>query len=156
MPDFRTRLAVMGDFPSVARLFNSYRQFYGKAPDLELARQFIGNRMRSGESVIFVAEDGARALVGFCQLYPSFCSVSAAPIYILHDLFVAPPARRSGVGRALLMAAQEHAVAKGFARIDLSTAKTNRAAQSLYESLGWVRDEVFSAYNKPLVKGKEK
>jgi len=33
-------------------------------------------------------------------------------------------------------------------RMDLTTAKTNHAAQALYESLGWVRDEVFFAYNR--------
>jgi ribosomal protein S18 acetylase RimI-like enzyme len=32
--------------------------------------------------------------------------------------------------------------------MDLTTAKTNLAAQSLYQALGWVRDEVFYAYNK--------
>lgn len=42
------------------------------------------------------------------------------------------------------------AVQDGKRRMDLTTAKTNRAAQSLYESLGWVRDEVFWAYNRRL------
>jgi ribosomal protein S18 acetylase RimI-like enzyme len=30
--------------------------------------------------------------------------------------------------------------------MDLTTARSNHAAQALYESLGWVRDEVFLAY----------
>lgn len=144
---------MSGDLAPVARLFDSYRQFYGKAPDLDLATKFVGERMRNGESVLLVAEDGARDLVGFCQMYPTFCSVSAVPIYVLYDLFVASPARRTGAARALLAAAQEHAVRNGFARIDLSTAKTNRAAQSLYESLGWVRDDIFFTYSKVLAKG---
>ena len=86
--------------------------------------------------------------MGFCQLYPSFCSVIAQPIYTLYDLFVAPEARKSGAGRALMQAAHEHAKQHGFARLDLSTAGTNHKAQALYESLGWVRDEVFLYYNK--------
>lgn len=40
--------------------------------------------------------------------------------------------------------AREH----GVARLDLTTAKANLKAQSVYESLGWVRDEVFFAYNR--------
>lgn len=36
------------------------------------------------------------------------------------------------------------AVAAGVARMDLSTARTNTVAQSLYESLGWVRDDASS------------
>jgi hypothetical protein len=33
-------------------------------------------------------------------------------------------------------------------RMDLTTARTNQAAQSVYASLGWVRDDVFLAYSK--------
>jgi len=66
----------------------------------------------------------------------------------LYDLFVSPALRRSGAGRALLMAAEHHAKHQGMVRMDLTTAKTNLAAQSVYESLGWTRDEVFYAYNK--------
>jgi ribosomal protein S18 acetylase RimI-like enzyme len=47
-----------------------------------------------------------------------------------------------------MQAAHGHARQKGFARLDLSTARTNHKAQALYESLGWVRDEVFLYYNK--------
>jgi ribosomal protein S18 acetylase RimI-like enzyme len=36
-------------------------------------------------------------------------------------------------------------------RLDLTTAKNNHTAQSLYESLGWVRDEIFYAYNKQIL-----
>ncbi|AKJ31990.1 hypothetical protein AAW51_5299 [Caldimonas brevitalea] len=32
--------------------------------------------------------------------------------------------------------------------MDVTTAKTNHTAPSVYESLGWVRDEVFFAYSK--------
>jgi ribosomal protein S18 acetylase RimI-like enzyme len=63
---------------------------------------------------------------------------------VLYDLFVDPAQRRRGAAKALLQAAAEHASRAGALRMDLATAKTNTAAQSLYESLGWVRDEVFS------------
>ncbi len=94
------------------------------------------------------AENDASEIVGFCQLYPTFCSVEAAPIYSLYDLFVLPSARKLGVGKQLLLAAEQKAVAEGKVRMDLTTAKTNLSAQSLYESLGWQRDEIFYAYNK--------
>jgi ribosomal protein S18 acetylase RimI-like enzyme len=47
-----------------------------------------------------------------------------------------------------LQAAEQLAKEHGKARMDLTTAKTNVAAQTAYESLGWVRDEVFYAYSK--------
>ena len=48
---------------------------------------FIADRIEREESDIFVALDGDTA-GGFVQLYPSFCSVDAAKIYILYDLYV--------------------------------------------------------------------
>lgn len=142
------RDAQQGDLAAVAQLFDAYRQFYEQAPDAALALQFITERFARQESVLLVAEAADKTLVGFCQLYPSFCSVEARPIYVLYDLFVAPTARQSGAGRALMQAAEARARADGKARMDLTTAKTNHKAQALYESLGWVRDEVFYAYSK--------
>lgn len=144
------RLATLADLEPVAALFDAYRQFYEQAPDVDLATRFIGERLRQQESVILLARDVQGQAIGFCQLYPSFCSVEARPIYALYDLYVAPAARRSGTGRALLRAAEQLALEHGKARMDLTTAKTNRAAQSVYESLGWVRDEVFYAYSRQL------
>jgi ribosomal protein S18 acetylase RimI-like enzyme len=144
-----TRLASTSDTDAIAVLFDAYRQFYAQAPDLPAATAFIGARLQRHESVILVAE-ASGCMLGFCQLYPTFCSVMAQPIFTLYDLFVAPDARQSGVGRALLLAAEQHAASHGFARLDLTTARTNTNAQSLYESLGWVRDEVFFTYNRAL------
>ena len=110
------------------------------------AEQFIRARTERAESVILVEDEADGVLGGFCQLYPSFCSVAAGPIYVLYDLFVAPDARRRGVGKALLAAAHERARRDGKVRMDLTTAKTNLKAQSLYESMGWVRDDVFFTY----------
>lgn len=141
------RDAQRSDLNAVAELFDQYRQFYEQAPDLPLALDFITRRFDNAESVILVAERDSQ-LVGFCQLYPTFCSVEAKPIYSLYDLFVAPAARKLGVGRLLLKAAEAKAATEGKARMDLTTAKTNFTAQSLYESLGWVRDEIFFAYNR--------
>lgn len=152
MTSLSVRLATLDDQPAVAALFDAYRQFYEQPADPALALDFIGSRMRNSESVILVAEAegpaGSRPLAGFCQLYPGFCSVIAQPIYTLYDLYVAPASRKSGAGRALMQAAYAHAQQHGIARLDLTTARTNHTAQALYESLGWVRDDVFLAYNK--------
>lgn len=143
-----TRLATLADLDVVAALFDAYRQFYEQPPDLALAKRFLGARLQKQESVVLLAMDEANTAVGFCQLYPTFCSVEAKPIYALYDLFVTPSARRSGAGSVLLRAAEKLAAENGKARMDLTTAKTNQPAQAAYESLGWVRDEVFFTYSK--------
>ncbi|MGH8204505.1 MAG: GNAT family N-acetyltransferase, partial [Steroidobacteraceae bacterium] len=103
-----------------------------------------------GESVILVAEDGGRTIVGFTQLYPAFCSVLADRTFVLYDLFVTPSARGTGAGRALMAAAEAHARASGAARLELQTAKTNKVGQTLYASCGWKRDNDFYVYTKGL------
>lgn len=138
------------DLPAVAQLFDQYRQFYQQAPNLERALRFMTERFERHESVVLVALAPTGSLVGFCQMYPSFCSVEAAPIYTLYDLFVSPQVRKRGVGRQLLQAAEAQAVAEGKVRMDLTTARTNLQAQALYSSMGWVRDDVFLAFNRRL------
>ena len=142
------REANVHDTEVIAPLFDAYRQFYAQAADPALARAFIHARLIGGESTILLASTAEGQAVGFCQLYPSFCSVLAQPIGVLYDLFVSPTERQAGSGRALMQAAEAYAKKAGWARLDLTTAKTNIQAQALYESQGWVRDEVFYAYNK--------
>ena len=145
-----TRPAEERDLPAVAVLFDAYRQFYEMPPDLPLARRYLGERFERGESVILVAEGSGGELIGFTQLYPAFCSVLADRTYVLYDLFVTPAARGSGAGRALMEAAEAYARAHGAARLQLQTAITNVVGQSLYESCGWKRDELFYVYSKTL------
>ncbi len=137
--------ATSADLEAVAQLFDAYRVFYRQSPDLAAARNFIGERFARRDAVIFLARDGAEP-VGFVQLYPSLSSVSMRPIWILNDLFVAPQARRDGVGRRLMDRAREFARASGALRIELTTERTNAVAQGLYHTAGYARDDVFYKY----------
>ena len=139
-------LATGADADRVAPLFDAYRQFYGLPSNLQLCRHYLAERIGRDESVVLIAEDAGTAL-GFVQMYPSFSSLAAARTFVLYDLFVDPAARQRGVGRRLMEAAAEEARRRGAVSLVLSTAKTNRSAQRLYESLGWVRDEEFYEYN---------
>lgn len=145
-----TRYAAAADLDAAAALFDSYRQFYEQPSDLALARRYLTERFERKESVLIVAEDDQGALIGFTQLYPTFCSVRAAHTFVLYDLFVTPKARGTGAGRALMHAAEAHARKAGAARMELSTAKTNVVGQALYESLGWQKDTAFLVYGRDL------
>ncbi len=136
--------AGVRDLDALTPLFAAYRQFYGR-PDDPRARPFLKERLERGESVVFMAWlEGAA--VGFTQLYPCFASVSLARMFVLYDLFVAPAARRSGAGAALLRAAVDYARTQGASELLLQTAITNIPAQRLYEREGWTRDEKFYVY----------
>jgi GNAT superfamily N-acetyltransferase len=129
---------------ALAPLFAAYRRFYGRSADAR-ERPFLEERLRRGESVVFIAWL-AGAAVGFTQLYPSFASVSLGRMFVLYDLFVAPQARRHGAGAALLRAAVRYASDAGALELLLQTATGNFSAQRLYEREGWVRDEEFYVY----------
>ena len=143
------RQATAADLDAVVPLFDAYRQFYRQPAAPERARRFLLDRLENNQSVFFMAFLDSAA-VGFTQLYPSFSSGAMAPIFILNDLFVAPEARRRGVGSALLQAAADHGRRAGAVRLVLSTEVTNTTAQSLYEAAGWKRDTVFCVYQLPL------
>ena len=100
--------------------------------------------------MIFAAQTDDGDIVGFTQLYRSFCSVEMKELIYLYDLFVAPRARRQGVARALMDAARQYAHDRGAGRLQLETAISNRPGQALYEDLGWERDQEFYTYHLAL------
>jgi len=140
------RQAVFSDLPDLVPLFDAYRQFYGRTPDLAAAESFLRDRFSHGESVLFLAF-AADEPAGFTQLYPSFSSVSLARTFILNDLFVVPGRRRTGVGSALLGAAVDYARSLGAVRVTLNTDIQNATAQATYEAGGWKRDREYYVYH---------
>jgi ribosomal protein S18 acetylase RimI-like enzyme len=129
----------------VAPLFDAYRQFYNQPSDLQRAYDYLYTRVSKDESVIFVAVKGATAL-GFTQLYPTFSSISLKSQWILNDLYVDSSARQLGVATALMEQARAFAIETQAKGLMLQTATDNKAAQALYEKLGWKNDTEFFTY----------
>lgn len=144
------RQATLTDLDALVPLLDGYRVFYGQAPDRAAARDFLSRRLTRGDSRLLVHEDDDGTLLGFVQLYPLFSTVGLAPQWLLNDLFVAPEARRRGVGRALMRGAEALARSAGVARLTLATQVENRTAKALYESLGWRCDRIFDHYRLDL------
>lgn len=141
---FQIRKADISDLENLAILFDEYRMFYERASDLAGARAFLRERFVHYESILFLAEDTTtKRAVGFTQLYPTFTSLSMAKAAILNDLYVQKEFRKQGVAKALLQTVATFGTKMGWKYVELSTAKTNVTAQSLYKSLGFVLDEEF-------------
>lgn len=147
--------ATLGDLGAIAPLFDRYRVFYQQPSDLAAARSFIEQRLTQADSVIFLAKAERRdrseqrddsTAMGFTQLYPSFSSVSLRPIWVLNDLYVEAAYRQQGVAMALMAAAENYARQSGAVRVTLSTQVENHAAQALYTSRGYQRDQAFHHY----------
>jgi ribosomal protein S18 acetylase RimI-like enzyme len=145
----RVRRATAADADALAPLFDAYRLFYRQPSSPRRAKSFLLQRLRRGESVVFLAEQksgSAWKAVGFTQLYPIFSSIRCTRTWVLYDLFIVPPARRLHIARRLMAAARRHAKRTGADGIELSTARTNRKAQRLYEACGYARDREFLHY----------
>jgi GNAT superfamily N-acetyltransferase len=152
MNDLRVRQAVLSDLDDLAALFDPYRVFQGRPSDRDAARAFLRERFDHGESVVFMAFDGARA-IGFAQLYPSFSSVAMQRVFILNDLFVHADGRRRGVASALLAAVERHAGSLGAVRVTLNVARDNLPGQALYAAQGWTLDTQFDMFHRYPVAG---
>jgi ribosomal protein S18 acetylase RimI-like enzyme len=133
----------------VTGLFDSYRVFYKKPSDIALSEGFVKERLGKDESVIFVAldiENGQLVPTGFTQLYPKYSSVSATKNWILNDLYVESSHRKQGIGEVLIKTAMHFAKAEGATFVQLETAVDNYTAQSLYEAIGFKKQEPESGY----------
>lgn len=128
------------DLGIVSSLFDSYRVFYGQKSNPELAFDFLSQRVKNEESVIFLALNESGEGMGFTQLYHGFSSVSAARVWVLNDLYVASKFRNNGVAKQLMNAAKELALVDNVKGLSLETAEDNVNAQKLYESLGYVKE----------------
>ncbi|BAY15995.1 acetyltransferase [Anabaenopsis circularis NIES-21] len=138
-------LANINHLESVSVIFNQYRIFYNQASNIEAAKEFLEERFKNKDSVVFAANDNGE-LVGFTQLYPSFSSVSMKRVWILNDLYVKESYRRKGVANLLMSAAEEYAKESGAVRVILATQISNIAAQKLYEVRDYIKNEEFYHY----------
>ena len=139
--------ANLNHLDAVSVLFDQYRQFYEQEPALEACKAFLQKRITNEDSIIFIAINEEGIVVGFTQLYPSFCSVELKPILYLYDLFVASSSRRAGYAKALMQRASDYAKELKVDRLTLETAIDNIPAQALYESIGYGRDNEFFTYH---------
>jgi ribosomal protein S18 acetylase RimI-like enzyme len=131
----------------VGILFDLYRQFYKYESNLIESTNYIKDRINNNESTIFIAISGADEAIGFVQLYETFGSLDLGKIIILYDLYVKEDHRKNNIGRKLMIKSHEYAKKINAKRIQLSTAIDNYIGQSLYESLGYVKDDDFYTYD---------
>ncbi|WP_374325811.1 GNAT family N-acetyltransferase [Aquipseudomonas alcaligenes] len=128
-------------------LFIKYREFYGELPFPDSSRKFLETRLKRKESVIYLAlADDEDKLLGYCQLFPSYSSLSLKRVWILNDIFVAEDARRMLVADRLLQTAKQMAKETNAVRMRVATSVSNEVAQKTYESIGFREDTRFKNY----------
>jgi GNAT superfamily N-acetyltransferase len=115
-------------------LWKGYLEFYRA----ELAEETTRNtfaRLVGGDHSMFallaLSEQGEGIGLAHCVVHPS--TWSEAPSCYLEDLFVAPTARGSDLGRALLEEAKRASVLRAAGRLYWHTQSYNGRARSLYD-----------------------
>lgn len=124
-------------------LMRAYCEFYGASPSDKalrgLTQALLDDPDRAG--IQLLARDRDRQAIGFATIFWTFSTLSAAPIGLMNDLYVAPAARGRGIGRALIEACSAECAQRGVAELEWFTAPSNRTAQSVYDRIGAVRTE---------------
>ncbi|MGH2852742.1 MAG: GNAT family N-acetyltransferase [Solirubrobacteraceae bacterium] len=137
--DRAVRLAAPADAESIGRLLHDFNsEFDEPTPGPARLAGRIRDLLGEGQTVVLLAGAGPDGLA-VLRFRPAIWS-DALECY-LAELYVAPPLRGRGLGRALLHAAIELARSRGADRMDLGTGEQDVAARALYESLGFSNRE---------------
>ena len=140
-----TSRVTTADLPDLLPLIRAYCDFYDVTPTdaalLGVSRALVDDPDREGVQLI-ARGDGGEA-VGFATVYWSWDTLIAARVGIMHDLFVIPPARGTGIADLLIEACLEECRRHGAAKLGWQTARDNTRAQRVYERVGATRDEWF-------------
>ncbi len=114
----------------------------GREADADAAllawRRRMSERIDAGSAALFAAtRDGAP--VGLCgvERAPAPAFEAEAGRAEITELFVAPAARRAGIGRALVGAALDWIRAASIARVEVRVASRNAEGQAFWRALGW-------------------
>jgi GNAT superfamily N-acetyltransferase len=133
------------DLDDLLPLMRAYCDFYEVAPSdaalLAMSRALIADPEREGVQLIARGPGPARPAVAFATVFWTWQTLSAARAAVMNDLFVAEPARGTGIAEALIAACGEAARAHGAPRLIWQTAKDNLRAQAVYDRVGGRRSE---------------
>lgn len=103
-------------------------------------------------ATVFVAA-GDGVLVGFVEvaMRPWAEGCDTAPVGYVEGLYVAPAARGTGVGKALLRAAEAWAADRGCREMASDTEVDNERSRALHRSLGYAEGAVLVHFHKQIL-----
>ena len=132
------RLATADDAADVTRLMIGFRDWWKRDwPSDEAFGRGVERLLADENTDFLLGEVDGRTAAGVCQLRYRYGVWMDALDCLLEDLYVEDPARRHGLGEALVNAAVERARERGCRRIELDVNDANTPALTLYERLGF-------------------
>jgi ribosomal protein S18 acetylase RimI-like enzyme len=107
-----------------------------QALDPQVQARLVPALREQPSALLLLASSGAH-VVGIASCFFGFSTFAARPLLNVHDLAVLPAFQGRGVGRALLAAAEERALARGCAKLTLEVLEDNARARALYRARGF-------------------
>jgi GNAT superfamily N-acetyltransferase len=138
------RRASFGDAAEMTRL--SAQLGYPMAPE-EMTRR-LGVLLPNERHYIAVAASGTRVLA-WMHVEHRFSLEGGARAELM-GLVVDPSARRGGLGRALVAAAEKWALARGLPALTVRSNAAREHSHPFYEALGYAREKTQHVYRKAL------
>ena len=126
-----------GDWDRWLPLWRGYLAFYRAELSDETTRASFDrlSGRTDGMFALLAVDDGGEGVgLAHCTVHPT--TWSRRPYCYLEDLFVAPAARGTDLGRGLLEAAKAASVERGAGRLYWHTQQYNGRARSLYDQVG--------------------
>jgi GNAT superfamily N-acetyltransferase len=133
------RQAVAEDLPAIGRMLHDFNEEYEDVtPGPSVIAERLRPLMESGDTAVLLVGDGpdGLAVLRFC---PSLW-IEGLECY-LAELYVRPPLRGQGRGRALMQAVLAFARERGAGYVELNTGEDDTAARALYERFGFSNRE---------------
>jgi GNAT superfamily N-acetyltransferase len=132
----KIRAAEPQDFDAVTGLLELLGRAEVTDATRDRCREIYASQISDPGVHHLVAEDEDGSVVGFCSLhFRNRLNYPTAQAWI-PDLFVSESARRRGIGRALLLEAEERALDRGCWDLTLESAYHRTEAHQLYTSFG--------------------
>lgn len=133
------REVLPGDFQAWKPLWDGYNAFYGRhgatALPAEVTQMTWSRFFDAYEPVHALVAVAGDHMVGLAHYLFHRSTTQIAPTCYLQDLFTLPETRGRGVGRALIAAVYERAIAAKSGRVYWQTHESNATAMALYNKV---------------------
>ncbi len=133
----KIRKATANDIPLLLQFIRELAE-YERAPEQAVAtsEDLLRDGFRGNPKFRVVIAEWGGDPAGFGLFFYHYSTWRGQPTLFLEDLFVRPPFRGKGIGKALLLYLAKLAVEEGCGRFEWQVLDWNTAAIKFYESLG--------------------
>ena len=124
---------------AVIELLNEYAQHPmggGQALPEFTQKNLITTLKTRKECSIFLAYDD-NVTVGLCNCFEAFSTFACKPLLNIHDLYVTEAYRKQGIGRQLMLRAEQLARDNGCYKMTLEVLSKNEPAKKSYRACGY-------------------